>query len=70
MYALHTFALVFLLLAPASQAAEPPLAGPGRSVVAGPGLRQGVWHAFGPRDGLSDARVADIVQDPGRGSCG
>ena len=37
-------------------------AGPGRTVEAGPGLRQGLWLSLGVRDGLSNGIVA-ILRD-------
>ena len=38
-------------------------AGPGTSVEAGGGLRQGLWHSFGMPDGLPDGLVQAILQD-------
>ena len=38
-------------------------AGPGRTVAAGPGFRQGVWHAYGTQDGLPHPNVHAMLQD-------
>jgi DNA-binding NtrC family response regulator/ligand-binding sensor domain-containing protein len=38
-------------------------AGPGKTVAAGPGSRQGVWQTFEVADGLPSPHILDIVQD-------
>jgi DNA-binding NtrC family response regulator/ligand-binding sensor domain-containing protein len=38
-------------------------AGPGRTVVAGPGFRRGQWHSFGVPDGLPSAVIVALCPD-------
>ena len=38
-------------------------AGPGKTVEAGPGSRQGLWQSFGVRDGLPVSVIWDMLQD-------
>ena len=38
-------------------------AGAGKSVLAGPGFRQGLWQSFTVHDGLPPGRINSIVQD-------
>jgi DNA-binding NtrC family response regulator/ligand-binding sensor domain-containing protein len=54
--------------APEVSFARPPLgvvtvAGSGRRLPAGSGVKEGQWHTLGASDGLPDAAVTDMVQD-------
>ncbi len=52
-----------LLLVPSAYAATSVVAGPGKSVPAGAGVRQGQWHTFTSIDGLLRGSIRSMAQD-------